>query len=219
MKPRGLFQPLEQILTKETMKDKHWTGGFHDGWMDVEKKFFYSFDGSVQNPIQVNWDILKKSQFKSIKDLVKPEFAGKIVWDEPRLNGSGNGASLTIYKNFGEEFLRKLYTQKIVFTSNRRQVAEWVVRGRHPIGIGLGENDLKVFQKQGLGLNIKPLPDSYYKIQQISPGFGSIGFMDRAPHPYAATVYVNWLLSKKGQVRWSHFIGQFGSVVKVYSVA
>jgi iron(III) transport system substrate-binding protein len=203
MKPRGLFQPLEQILTKETMNDKHWKGGFHDGWMDVEKKFFYSFDGSVQNPIQVNWDVLKKSQFKSIKDLVKPEYAGKIVWDEPRLNGSGNGASLTIYKNFGEEFLRKLYSQKIVFTSNRRQVAEWVVRGRYPIGIGLGENDLKVFQKQGLGLNVKPLPASYYKIQQISPGFGSIGFMDRAPHRYAAAVYVNWLLSKKGQEAWA----------------
>jgi iron(III) transport system substrate-binding protein len=203
MKPRGLFQPLEQILTKDTMDDKHWKGGFHDGWMDVEKKFFYSFDGSVQNPIQVNWDVLKKSQFKSIKDLVKPEFAGKIVWDEPRLNGSGNGSSLTIYRNFGEDFLRKLYSQKIVFTSNRRQVAEWVVRGRYPIGIGLGENDLKVFQKQGLGMNVKPLPDSYYKIQQISPGFGSIGFMDRAPHRYAAAVYVNWLLSKKGQEAWA----------------
>ena len=202
MKPRGIFQPLRQILTKETMKDKHWKGGFNDGWMDVEKKYFYSFDGSVQNPIQVNWDILKKSQLKSIKDLIKPEFAGKIVWDEPRLNGSGNGASLTIHENFGEEFLRKLYAQKVVFTSNRRQVAEWVVRGRYPIGIGLGENDLKVFQKQGLGLNIKPLPSSYYKIQQISPGFGSIGFVDRAPHRYAAAVYVNWLLSKKGQEAW-----------------
>jgi iron(III) transport system substrate-binding protein len=203
MKPRGIFQPLEQILTKETMNDKHWLGGFHDGWMDKEKKYFYSFDGSVQNPIQVNWDLVKKSQLTSITDLIKPEFAGKIVWDEPRLNGSGNGASLTIYKNFGEDFLRQLYSQKIVFTSNRRQVAEWVVRGRYVIGIGLGENDLKVFQKQGLGLNIKPLPDSYYKIQQISPGFGSVGFIDKAPHRYAAAVYVNWLLSKDGQTAWA----------------
>jgi iron(III) transport system substrate-binding protein len=203
MKPRGIFQPLEQILTKETMNDKHWKGGFHDGWMDVEKKYFYSFDGSVQNPIQVNWDFVKKSQLTSIEDLLKPEFANKIVWDEPRLNGSGNGASLTIYRNFGEDFLRKLYAQKIVFTSNRRQVAEWVVRGRYTVGIGLGENDLKVFQKQGLGLNVKPLPNSYYKIQQISPGFGSIGFVDRAPHRYAAAVYVNWLLSKEGQEAWA----------------
>lgn len=203
MKPRGIFQPLRQILTKDTMDDKHWKGGFDDGWMDKEKKYFYSFDGSVQHPIQVNWDLISKSQLTSIKDLVKPEFANKIVWDEPRLNGSGNGASLTIYRNFGEEFLRQLYGQKIVFTSNRRQVAEWVVRGRYPIGIGLGENDLKVFQKQGLGLNIKPLPDSYYKIQQISPGFGSIGFIDRAPHRYAAAVYVNWLLNKKGQEAWA----------------
>lgn len=203
MKPRGIFQPLEQILTRETMADKNWLGGFDDGWMDVEKKYFYSFDGSVQNPITVNWDLISKSQLTSIKDLIKPEFAGKIVWDEPRLNGSGNGASLTIYENFGEDFLRRLYSQKMVFTSNRRQVAEWVVRGRYPIGIGLGENDLEVFQKQGVGLNVKPLPAEYFKVQQISPGFGSIGFIDKAPHRYAAAVYANWLLSKEGQEAWA----------------
>lgn len=203
MKPRGIFQPLVQILTKETMDDKHWKGGFNDGWIDIEKKYFYSFDASVQNPIQVNWDFVTKSQLTSIKDLIKPEFANKIVWDDPRLNGSGNGASQTIYRNFGEEFFRKLLSQKIVFLANRRQEAEWVVRGRYPIGIGVGENDLVVFQKQGLGLNVKPLPGSYFKIQQVSPGFGSIGFIDHAPHRYAAAVYVNWLLSKKGQEAWA----------------
>lgn len=203
MKPRGMFQPLEQILTKETMNDKHWLGGFADGWLDAEKKYFYSFDSSVQNPIVVNWDFVKKSELTSIKDLLKPEFGGKIVWDEPRLNGSGNGSSLTMFENFGEDFLRKLYSQKIVFTTNRRQLAEWVVRGRYPVGFGVGANDLEVFRKQGIGLNVTPLPNSYYKVQQVSPGFGSIGFMDHAPHRYAAAVYVNWLLSKAGQEAWA----------------
>jgi iron(III) transport system substrate-binding protein len=203
LKPQGIFQPLEQILTKETMADKNWNDGWDAGWMDNEKKFFYSFDGTVQNPISVNLDAMKLSQITSIKDLIKPEFAGKIVMDDPRLNGSGNGASLTIFENLGEDFLRKFYAQKIVFTTNRRQVAEWVVRGRYPIGIGLGENDLKVFQNQGVGMNVKPLPDSYYKVQQLSSGFGGLGFVDKAPHRYAAAVYANWLLSKQGQEGWS----------------
>jgi ABC-type Fe3+ transport system substrate-binding protein len=54
-----------------------------------------------------------------------------------------------------------------------------------------------------LPCHVKPLPDSYYKMQQISPGFGSIGLIDKAPHRYAAAVYVNWLLSKEGQEAWA----------------
>ena len=43
------------------MDDSNWHGGFDDGWIDNEKKYFYAFDGTVQNPIQVNWDLIKKS--------------------------------------------------------------------------------------------------------------------------------------------------------------
>lgn len=203
LKPLGTFQSLRDFLTKDTMDDRHWSGGFDAGWMDKEKKYYYTFDGTTQNPIQINWDYMQKSSITSIKDLIKPEFAGKIVWDDPRFNGSGNGSSQTLFENFGEDFLRALYKQKIVFTTNRRQLAEWVVRGRYPIAIGVGENDLAVFQNQGLGKNVKPLPDSFYKIQQQSSGFGAVGVVDRAPHPNAAAVYVNWLLSKAGQEAWS----------------
>jgi ABC-type Fe3+ transport system substrate-binding protein len=55
-----------------------------------------------------------------------------------------------------------------------------------------------------LGKQIEPLPDSFYKIQQLSSGFGGVGIVDRAPHPNAAAVYVNWLLSKEGQEAWSN---------------
>ena len=78
-----------------------------------------------------------------------------------------------------------------------------MVRGRYPIGVGIGENDLRSFRKQGLGRNVSPLPDSFYKVQQMSPGFGAVGFIDHAPHPNAAAVYVNWLLSRQGQEAWA----------------
>jgi iron(III) transport system substrate-binding protein len=204
LKPQGIFQPLRQYLRKKTMEDKHWHGGFDAGWMDNEKQFFYSFEGTVQNPVSVNWEFVKKSSITSIKDLLKPEFAGKIIWHDPRFNGSGNGASQTLFVNFGEDFLRAFYRQKIVYATNRRQIADWVVRGRYPIALGLDENDVKVFQSQGLGKNIEPLPDSFYKVQQLSSGFGGVGIVDRAPHPNAAAVYVNWLLSKEGQEAWSN---------------
>ncbi len=200
--PKGVFQPLEPLLRDDIKADKNWFKGFADGWMDNGQKYIYAFDSTVQNPILVNWDFVKRSDIKSIKDLATPKFAGKIIWDEPRLGGSGNGASLTFHENFGEKFLRAMYRQKVTYTKNRRQAAEWIVRGRYPIGIGADGNSLKVFQEQGLGKNIGPLPDSYYKKQQVSSGFGSVSYLKNAPHPNAAAVYINWLLSKEGQTAW-----------------
>ena len=37
----------------------------------------------------------------------------------------------------------------------------------------------------------------------MTAGFGSLMLMSRAPHPNAAAVYINWLLSKDGQTAWS----------------
>jgi len=34
------------------------------------------------------------------------------------------------------------------------------------------------------------------------PGFGAVALMDKAPHPNAAIVYLNWLLSKEGQTEY-----------------
>jgi ABC-type Fe3+ transport system substrate-binding protein len=40
----------------------------------------------------------------------------------------------------------------------------------------------------------------------ISSGAGSVSVMDRAPHPNAATVFLNWLLSRAGQGAWQRAI-------------
>lgn len=202
LKDIGFYQPLAPALQPEIMTDDKWTGGFAAGWMDLERKIYYAFDGTIQNPVLVNWDVVSKTSFRTLEDLLKPEFAGKVVWHDPRLTGTGNGTSQTLFHNLGKDGLIVLYKNKVVYTSNSQQIAEWIVRGRYPIAIGLEPNTLNEFQGQGIGMNVAPLPASYYKIQQISVGFGGIGLIDRAPHINAAKVYINWLLSKQGQEAW-----------------
>ncbi len=36
----------------------------------------------------------------------------------------------------------------------------------------------------------------------MSGGWGQAGLINGAPHPNAAKVFINWLLSKKGQLQW-----------------
>ena len=202
LKPVGFFQPLKPFLRPELTRDDIWRGGFDFGWMDLEQKLFFAFEATVQNPIMVNWDVVSPKALTSIEDMIKPEFAGKIVWNDPRVTGSGNGSSQTLVRNLGEEKLAALYRNKVVYTINNQQIGEWVVRGRYPIGVGLEASTLKEFQDQGIGMNVSPLPDEYFKSRQISVGFGSVGLVERAPHVNAATVYINWLLSREGQDAW-----------------
>jgi len=41
----------------------------------------------------------------------------------------------------------------------------------------------------------------------LTAGFGSVVLIQRAPHRNAVKVYLNWLLSKDGQLEWSKASG------------
>jgi iron(III) transport system substrate-binding protein len=202
LKPAGAFAPLKPALRPEILADSNWLGGFEAGWEDNEKKFAYAYDFTVSAPAYVNWDFVRAEDFKSYKDLLKPAFADKIVWDDPRVGGPGLNTGALFLTNFGEDFLAKLTgTQKIAYTTNGRDIAEWVVRGRYPIGLSAGAQYLEQFWNQGVGKNVRPYMGDITKMNG-GPGFGCVALMERAPHPHAAAVYLNWLLSKEGQVEY-----------------
>jgi iron(III) transport system substrate-binding protein len=203
LKPAGAFQPLRPALVlPEITDDKAWRGGFEAGWMDKEKQFTFAFDYTFSPLVMVNWDVVSHDDLKTFADLLKPQFADKLVWDDPRLPGQGLLVGQVLLINFGPDYLTRLFSsQKITYTANRRQEAEWVVRGRYPVGIGAAAEQINQFQLQGLGKNILAF-NGDIKILSGDTGFGTVSFMDKAPHPNAAKVYINWLLSKAGQSDW-----------------
>jgi iron(III) transport system substrate-binding protein len=203
LKPAGAFAPLRPaLILPEVTDDTAWRDGFDAGWMDKEKEYTFAFDYTFDPLAQVSWDFVSHDDLKTFRDLLKPQFAGKIVWDDPRLPGQGLLAGQVLLKNFGADFLTKLFaTQKIAFLSNRRQEAENIVRGRYPIGMAAPVDELGQFQAQGLGKHIEPFNGALQELSGDS-GFGTVSLMDKAPHPNAAKVYINWLLSKAGQSDW-----------------
>jgi len=204
LKPAGAFQPLRPALVlPDVLDDSKWFGGLDGEWMDKEHKYVLGFEASVTPIGLVNWDHLAPADLKTAQDLMKPQFAGKIVWDDPRRPGEGVDVAQRFLLNFGEDFLARLFTeQKIVYSSVTRQTAEWVVRGTYPVGLGTSFEGIKPFTDQGLGQNIGalnvPLPHP-----GRGAGYGTVALMDHAPHPNAAKVYINWLLSKAGQSDWT----------------
>jgi ABC-type Fe3+ transport system substrate-binding protein len=203
LKPAGAFAPLRPaLILPEVLDDQAWYGGLDYAWMDKEKTYVLGFEVTISPAVMVNWDFISRDDLKTYQDLLKPQFSGKIVWDDPRLPGQGVASGQRFLVNFGADFLKRLYAeQKIVYTSNTRQNAEWVVRGTYPIGIATAFEQLLPFQQQGLGNNITPFEPTLEHLA-LSSGFGTVSLMDHAPHPAAAKLYINWLLSKAAQTDW-----------------
>lgn len=204
LKPAGAFAPLRSaLILPEVTDDKAWRYGFDAGWIDKEKTFIFSFDYTLSPLAMVNWSVVSHDDLKTIADLTKPQFADKIVWDDPRLPGEGSLTGQSLLKSEGADLLERLFAhQKIVFSTNRRQEADWIVRGRYPIGMAPPVDEIARYQAQGVGKDVAPF-NGDIKALSGDTGFGTVALMDKAPHPNAAKVYINWLLSKAGQVDWA----------------
>jgi ABC-type Fe3+ transport system substrate-binding protein len=108
----------------------------------------------------------------------------------------------------GEDLVRKLLgQQEVVVTRDARQQAEWVVRGRYPIGVGVVPRELQLFRQQGLGLNVQPLKEPV----TMRASSGGIMLFNQAPHPNAAKVFINWLLTKRVQMQVTEKLQEYNS--------
>ena len=154
-RPQGFLTPFrDAIVDKSLLDDKVWNGGFAGGFQDTGGQYIYAYNMVTNNLGHVNWSAVSKNDIKSLEDVLKPNLVTKIVWHDPRSPGPGFATAMAIYFSYGEEFLTKLFQQKSVFTNNRRQAAEWVVRGRYPIGLGTSRDFMVPFEQQGLTKNV-----------------------------------------------------------------
>ena len=60
---------------------------------------------------------------------------------------------------------------------------------------------LRMFRARGQGKEVEGVTAP--EVSMWTPGAGTLGILEGSPHPNAARVYINWLLSKKGQKVWS----------------
>ncbi len=204
LKPAGAFAPLRPAIDwPEITADNLWFGGFDGGWMDNEKSTTFGFALTMNPVVAVNWEFVSPDELKTFADILNPRFADKIVFDDPRRPGQGQVNAQAILVNFGSDYLRDLFSkQKIVYSGNARQAAEWLVRGRYPISIAPASDQILPFRQQGLGQKIAVF-NGDMKTAIAGPGFGTVSLMSNAPHPNAARVYLRWLLSSAGQAAWS----------------
>lgn len=195
---------LPPILSAELKNPKIWQGNKLQ-WADTKAPYTtLMFECSVSIIINVNSKLVDPKQFTSYKDFLKPKWKGKIVGTDIRRPGPGGTTSRFMYKNpeLGPEYLTRLFRDTdILLSSDQRQLVDLIAQGQYPIGFFVSSAAIHLARSQGLP--IQPVPVEQFKEGgSMGPSYGAISHMERAPNPKAAKVYINWLLSRSGQMAW-----------------
>src|SRR3989338_5399783 len=180
LRPLGALAAIKPLLVLPgILDDSKWDGGFDAGFADKEKRCCYMFSRKVSPTINVNRDVIPLGDFESAKDLLNPKFAGKIAMHDTRGEGAGLNSAMLFMMGYGEDFLRKLFSQqKIAYFQNRQQAAEAVVKGQYPIGIGIGA-EMEYLQAKGAGKNVLPIEEGKLgSVGNLSVGDGAVALID-----------------------------------------
>ena len=204
LRPAGVWDPVRPaIILPEAKDDAGWEGGFERGFNLVkDRALVYGFVASRGSGITVNTDMVKDEPIRGLNDLLNPKWKGKLLLPDVRVMGDSFWAMTSARLNLGDDIIKKLFVdQEPVLSRDTRQMAEFMVRGRYPIALGINPLLLGQFQKQGLGKNLKLY--HFPEMDTVNSSSSALWLVNKAPHPNAARVFINWILTKDAQVVWA----------------
>jgi iron(III) transport system substrate-binding protein len=190
-----MLDPIEPVLILPDVKDKSkWVKG-KPWFFDSEGKYMVRLLDQISYNVSVNSKVVNAGEIKSIQGLLDPKWAGKIAALDPTRAGSGSNVAAYWLHLFGKDFLLKFYVgQKVQISSDDRQIADWLGRGTYPIGVGLSATERADLRKDGIDAQAVKFGRGD---ADRSAGQGMMGLVNKAPHPNAAKLFVNWMLSKE----------------------
>ncbi len=200
MKPVGVLGSIRPaLILPEVTEPKYWLGN-EIAIVDKDETTF-AMIGTVIRTVVYNTDLIKEGEITSYLDLLKPQYKGKITLNDPTVTGSGNAVIYhVLYNLWGPEktsdFLKRLITeQDVVIQRDNRIHLESVVRGKYAIALGPLPDLIAEFQEVRAPIKIAIVEED----NRLTSAAGALGVPTQFAHPNAATVFVNWLLSKEGQ--------------------
>jgi len=145
-----------------------------------------------------NTDLVKGADIpKSFDDLLNPKWAGKMAWTtDPTVNGPpGFIQNILALKGeaVGMAYLKALAAQKVVnIPAAQRVVLDKVIAGEFPIGLMIFNHHAAISAEQGA-------PVAWARLEPFPSNANMISMVKGAPHPNAAKLFLEFVLSVEGQ--------------------
>ena len=124
-------------------------------------------------------------------DLLHPRFAGRIGLEAGDVDWFG-----AMVKSMGEQkglaFFRGLAATKPMMRTGHTLVGQLVASGEIPLAPNIYNHNAERLLVQGAPIKWKALPPTFGRAN-------SVGVVRRAPHPYGAMLFADFILSREGQ--------------------
>jgi iron(III) transport system substrate-binding protein len=201
------------LILPEVTDTSKWWENTHK-YTDGDSRYIFVYEGNVSSGgnAAYNTQQLNPAEYRSYWDLLNPKLKGKITSVDPR-RVRGAGASwqfLYYHKDLGVKFVQRLFSEmEVVMAGEIRQAVDWVASGK--VAVCVPCQGSSVVRAKNQGLPISDFPIIHFKEGiNISSAFGQLALMNRAPHPNAAKVFINWYLSREGQIAFQKEMSQPG---------
>ena len=208
--PRQLYElkSLEPINDKLILPDvtdqSKWYGGRHH-YGDPENKYIFIYEGTPNTGMSVAYNAEKlknPEEFKTLWDIAN-KWKGKVLFYTYGSGGSIPTPVLMTYydPDAGPDFLTRVFKEMdITVSRNRRQATNWLGQGKFAICFLC--RDIERAKAQGL-----PVEELGLDRNLLGGGNSSVlSLIKDAPHPNAAKVFINWYLSRQGQMFYQRFL-------------
>jgi ABC-type Fe3+ transport system substrate-binding protein len=198
----GAFDPLKpyMVLPEVLDQSKWFEGKLY--FADKAGKYLFKYASFPGVDISYNTKLVKPDKIKSYWDLLDKKWQGKIVTYDPRARGSRLMTYFLNNPEMGPRYLTRLFTEmEIAASRDHRQIADWLARGKYAIALRTNPQTTTLDKAKAQGLPVDWfVPGHFKEAVPISGGPSHIAVLNRTPHPNVAKLFINWFLSREGQL-------------------
>jgi len=209
----NILEPIRpQLILPEVVDESKWWGGKHH-YADADGKYVFVFQGNVHGGENAyNTKLVNSKEFKSYWDFLDPKWKGKIVvYDVSRVSTVAHSLRFLFnHPDLGSEFVRKFFSEMdLTYSRDGRQMIDWLGAGK--FSLAFFASDIEDAAKQGLPVKFFD-PGQFKEGAFVGPSQGGVNLFKNAPHPNAAKVALNWLLSREGQETYQKVYAELNDV-------
>jgi ABC-type Fe3+ transport system substrate-binding protein len=145
-----------------------------------------------------NTNLVKPEEVpKTYEDLLDPKWKGKIAWTYDLTPGGPPGFVHNILSTMGQEkgmaYLRTFAEQQpVTIPGAQRVVLDHVISGEYPLCVMILNYHAAISMKAGA-------PVQWLKMEPVLQTMGLVSITGNPPHPNAARLMVEFMLSEEGQ--------------------
>jgi iron(III) transport system substrate-binding protein len=187
------------LILPEVVDESKWWRGKHK-YLDKEQQNVLAFSSTPNfGTISYNSRLVDIKEIKSYHDFLHPKWKGKIAARDISDAGGGSSPMRFFYHNpeLGPNFIHRLFSETdVTMFRDSRQAVDWLASGK--VAICFFCTGTEVAKRQALP--VEELTKLLKEGAGLSGQVGYVGLLNKAPHPNAAKVFINWFLSREGQI-------------------